>query len=152
MIFNKAMKSSGAVILGLAALQASAIPAPLANLVPRTALKAGMNIGQLVAAVIDYLKDENAYVSDSNAVIQLIDLAADTSQDESVPDKCVLEAVTYGGGACLATLSCTEGASRSFSDWNVCYLNGQQFFHDDRVGDFSITFTQAGGVNSDEDG
>jgi hypothetical protein len=36
--------------------------------------------------------------------------------------------------------------------WNVCYLNGQQFFHHDLLGDFSVTFTQAGGINSDEDG
>lgn len=77
---------------------------------------------------------------------------ANRKQDPQVPDKCVLEAVTYNGGACSASLDCTTGSMAVFNDWNVCYLDGEQFFHDDRVGDFSITFTKAGGVNSDEDG
>lgn len=37
--------------------------------------------------------------------------------------------------------------------WNVCYKDGEQFMHDDGLGDFSVTFTKAGGVDGNtEDG
>lgn len=40
-----------------------------------------------------------------------------------------------------------------FLNWNVCYLGGRQYFTDPRIGDFSITFSAAGGKNGDtEDG
>lgn len=64
MMLIQALKTSGAAILGWTALQANGFPT--GQLAPRKApngLKAGINIAQLVIAVIDYLKDDNAYVS-----------------------------------------------------------------------------------------
>lgn len=34
------------------------------------------------------------------------------------------------------------------SNSTVCYVGGRQFFHDARIGDFSIIFSEAGGVDS----
>lgn len=37
--------------------------------------------------------------------------------------------------------------------WQVCYLNGRQYFSDPNIGDFSVEFSEAGGVNGNtEDG
>jgi hypothetical protein len=85
-----------------------------------------------------------------------------TIKDISVPDTCKMTLVTSKGGHCEAFLWCggahtlngqSEIGHSVNSDWNVCYKGGEQFMHDDELGDFSVTFTQAGGVDGNkEDG
>lgn len=60
------------------------------------------------------------------------------------PDACVVAMGTEAGANCWASVEC-QGDKREYHDWNVCYVNGRQFFTDDRIGDFSITFTSPGG-------
>ncbi|KAK3176434.1 hypothetical protein OEA41_007757 [Lepraria neglecta] len=39
------------------------------------------------------------------------------------------------------------------ADWQICYLGGRQYFTNPHIGDLSITFSKAGGVDGDtEDG
>lgn len=54
------------LLVTLATLFTGTNPAvlPRAILQARDGLKAGMNLGQLIEAVMDYLKDANAYVRD----------------------------------------------------------------------------------------
>ena len=77
-------------------------------------------------------------------------------QDPSVPDKCVIRMLTQSGGNCQTFIQCDQTDALGIdlsAQWQVCYLGGRQYFHDDRVGDFSITWSQAGGVNGNtEDG
>lgn len=60
------------------------------------------------------------------------------------PNACVVAMGTEAGANCWASVECQDG-KREYGDWNVCYVNGRQFFTDDRIGDFSITFTSPGG-------
>ena len=60
------------------------------------------------------------------------------------PNACVVGMGTEAGANCWASVEC-QGDKREYRDWNVCYVNGRQFFTDDRIGDFSITFTSPGG-------
>ncbi|CAO2654522.1 Nn.00g112550.m01.CDS01 [Neocucurbitaria sp. VM-36] len=96
----------------------------------------GMGPVMLYLAVKDYLKDRNAY-------------------DPSVENKCALYMSTTDGGNCATLLNC-ENDDKSYKrlpDWNVCYLNGNQFFTHPDIGDFSIQYTKAGGVDGNtEDG
>jgi hypothetical protein len=67
-----------------------------------------------------------------------------------VKDACTLYMETTAGANCRVILTCHDSSpDREFPPWNVCYLNGRQFFNDPRIGDFSITFTKAGGVDGD---
>jgi hypothetical protein len=70
----------------------------------------GMGPVSLYLAVKDYLKDRNAY-------------------DPDVPNKCVLAVSTTDGGHCTTTINCENNDNnfRRVGDWNVCYLNGNQF-------------------------
>ncbi|KAH8165596.1 hypothetical protein CIB48_g2650 [Xylaria polymorpha] len=106
---------------------------PTGAVAPREIL--GLNVWKLYDAVKDFLGTANAY-------------------DPSTPDKCNLYVRTSKGGNCQTFVNCeqNDGFGQDMGPWNVCYLNGRQFFHHDLLGDFSVTFTQAGGVNSDEDG
>ncbi|KAL8796249.1 MAG: hypothetical protein Q9195_001364 [Heterodermia aff. obscurata] len=96
----------------------------------------GFGIASLIDAVWDYLKPNNAY-------------------DPVVPNKCVITMQTDSGSNCITFVQCEQIDSWGtvMPDWNVCYLNGRQFFTDPHIGDFSIEFTQAGGINGNtEDG
>jgi len=62
------------------------------------------------------------------------------------PNACVISMGTESGANCWASVEC-QNDKREYRDWNVCYVNGRQFFTDDRIGDFSITFTSPGGVD-----
>ncbi|KAI0467601.1 hypothetical protein F4859DRAFT_494028 [Xylaria cf. heliscus] len=106
---------------------------PVRAVAPREIL--GLNVWKLYDAVKDFLGTGNAY-------------------DPSTPDKCNLFVRTSKGGNCQTFVNCeqNDGWGQDMGPWNVCYLNGRQFFHHDLLGDFSVTFTQAGGVNSDQDG
>ncbi|KAF2635693.1 hypothetical protein P280DRAFT_473621 [Massarina eburnea CBS 473.64] len=107
---------------------------PRALLKARDGLKAGMNIGQLVSAILDYLKDANAY-------------------DEDIEDRCILAIGTWRGGECTGNIKCGTGISYTeVGPWNNCYLNGVNQLYNKDFGHFNITYTQAGGVNSDRDG
>jgi len=48
---------------------------------------------------------------------------------------------TEAGGNCWAFVQCGDDR-RDYKDWNVCYVGGNQFFTDDRIGDFSVQFTK----------
>jgi hypothetical protein len=56
------------------------------------------------------------------------------------PQMCAVKMFTDKGGNCKAWVTCNDG-QRDYLDWNVCYVNGRQYFTDPRIGDFSITFT-----------
>jgi hypothetical protein len=90
----------------------------------------------LYLAVKDYLKDRNAY-------------------DFDVPNKCNVWVSTTDGGNCKTTINCAmaDNQYKKVGEWQVCYLNGNQFFTHPEIGDFSIQFTKAGGVDGNkEDG
>lgn len=70
---------------------------------------------------------------------------------EKRPDACAVAMGTEAGGNCWAYVDC-QGDKKEYKDWNVCYLNGRQFFTDERIGDFSITFSKAGIEPEDKDG
>ena len=55
------------------------------------------------------------------------------------PDTCIISMQTVGGGNCKASVEC-DSVKKEYNDWNVCYVDGRQFFTDDRIGDFSIKF------------
>lgn len=96
----------------------------------------GMGPAAIVLAVIDYLKDANAY-------------------DPQVPNKCALYMSTVAGGDCYTSINCVGGDKdyTKLPDWNVCYLGGRQYFSHPDVGDFSITYSKAGGKDGNkEDG
>lgn len=139
--------------------QRQEIPAPT-SISPR-----GFNGGglaSLIDAVWNYLKPNNAY-------------------DPIVPDKCTLLFGTEAGGNCQSFINCgdsDESGTRTNPDiWSQCFINGRrlafavpshiirkftnfalyylgrQYFDDPNIGDYSITFTQAGGVDGNtEDG
>lgn len=58
---------------------------------------------------------------------------------------------TSGGASCTVNIDCygdkTGGRGTNLPDWNVCYLGGRQYLTHPKLGDFSITWTKAGGVN-----
>ncbi|KAJ4345391.1 uncharacterized protein N0V89_011521 [Didymosphaeria variabile] len=130
----------GAIALGISGSTAS----PVHGLAKRINVAVwGYNVGALAAAVKDYLRDINAY-------------------NIQVPDTCKMTLVTSNGAGCKAFLWCGGSDTLKGQDeighvvndaWNVCYKDGEQFMHDDELGDFSVTFTQAGGVDGNtEDG
>ena len=82
-------------------------------------------------------------------------------QDLNVPDTCKLTLATSSGSNCKAFLFCDDHSLQGQDEighvvndgWNVCYKDGEQQMHDDAIGDFSVTFTAAGGVDGNtEDG
>ncbi|KAF1846162.1 uncharacterized protein K460DRAFT_395645 [Cucurbitaria berberidis CBS 394.84] len=117
----------------------SSVVSGVKALLPRSVEARGFNgMGPITLfnAVKDYLKDANAY-------------------DPSVPNKCTLFMETTDGGNCRTSIQClqTDKAGVALPDWNVCYLNGRQFFTHPEIGDFSIQYTKAGGVDGNkEDG
>lgn len=61
-MLHRTLKASGAALLAWAVLQTSGLPTNLASRGEPDGLKAGISIGQLVFAVVKYLRDDNAYV------------------------------------------------------------------------------------------
>ncbi|KAK8069848.1 hypothetical protein PG994_006464 [Apiospora phragmitis] len=94
---------------------------------------AGLNVWKLYDAVKDYLTAKNAY-------------------DPDVPDKCVLLRTT-AGGYCQTYVNCRQnnGYGDRMGPWSACFLGGRQYFRHDLVGDFSVTFTQAGGKDGNKE-
>jgi hypothetical protein len=67
-----------------------------------------------------------------------------------VPDKCNVEMRTTDGGDCKVHVFCWgDGDAHGVElDANqVCYVGGRQYLHHDKLGDFSVTYTKAGGVD-----
>ena len=49
---------------------------------------------------------------------------------------------TYRGGNCATRVNCQIGGEVNYDhDWSVCYQGGTQYLTDDRIGDFSVTFS-----------
>jgi hypothetical protein len=126
----------------------------MSSLVPKAI---GPGIANLVLAVKDFLKDRNAYVSlvPSTPSIPVTGAKYIPQKDLDVPNKCILDMRTTNGGQCETSIQCSgDGAiAEKLPDWNVCYLHGRQYFTHPKIGDFSIEYTQAGGVDGNkEDG
>lgn len=49
------------------------------------------------------------------------------------------------------SVTCNDG-KKEYTEWQVCEIEKRQYWRDDRIGDFSIEYTTAGGINSDLDG
>ena len=58
------------------------------------------------------------------------------------PDMCYLIVGTNSGGNCKTRVTCVDfDGEKNYDDkWQVCYKDGTQYFSDDRIGDFSVTF------------
>lgn len=56
---------------------------------------------------------------------------------------------TTDGGECIVRVNCREGGEREYADFSSCFVGGRQFLADDRIGDFSVTFTQADGTEGE---
>jgi hypothetical protein len=56
---------------------------------------------------------------------------------------------TKDGGGCYVIVECENGGKKEYfggkGGWNVCYVGGEQFLGDPRIGDFSVTFTKKDG-------
>ncbi|KAM0327124.1 hypothetical protein ACHAQA_006255 [Verticillium albo-atrum] len=85
-------------------------------------------------------------------LIGLLDDSPDPWDPKS--GNCVMEVKSKNGGNCFASASpAGDPAFTEMTDWNVCFLNGQQYFtYPDApgrasVGDVMIEFTAAGGVD-----
>lgn len=76
----------------------------------------------------------------AKAVLEIVKSQTESPTPWEHPNACIMSMQTVGGGECKASVEC-DGVKREYNDWNVCYVNGRQFFTDDRIGDFSITFT-----------
>jgi hypothetical protein len=71
-------------------------------------------------------------------------------QASDIPDKCNIEMRTTDGGNCQVQVFCSDDrdAKGIGLDANqVCYVGGQQYLTHPKLGDFSITYTKAGGVD-----
>jgi hypothetical protein len=71
-------------------------------------------------------------------------------QASDIPDKCNIVMTNIDGGNCKVHVFCSDDndAKGTELDANqVCYVGGQQYLTHPRLGDFSITYTQAGGVD-----
>lgn len=109
----------------------------------------------------------------ANGIIQLAILIAElrnnekNAYDPSMGSSYVVTMSTYAGTDCSASVqsaSSYQGGlpnhnakfdelspiSGGRGSWNVCYRGGRQYFHDENIGDFSITFSEAGGVNGNK--
>ncbi|KAI9798557.1 MAG: hypothetical protein M1833_004694 [Piccolia ochrophora] len=74
---------------------------------------------------------------------------------EKLRDFCAVRTWTYGGGHCYASVECQSGGLKEFTEdqWKACHLGGRNYFKDDRIGEFSVTFSEGGGQNGNtEDG
>lgn len=110
----------------------------------------GLNVWELYRAVKEFLQTKNAFVSFELHYLGFHDpkLTKTLIQDPDVPDKCVLTTSTVDGGNCHTVVTCDDkNTVHDMGVWNVCYLGGVQYFTDPDLGDFSVTMTQAGGVN-----
>ncbi|KAF4969188.1 hypothetical protein FSARC_3564 [Fusarium sarcochroum] len=89
----------------------------------------GMGVPMLIIAIKEYLQGENAY-------------------DPSVPNKCViLFGASNTGAGCKTFVQCENSDRRGddAGEWQACFEGGRQYFSHPDVGDYSITFTKAGG-------
>lgn len=109
-----------------------------------TAIKALICISLLACFGIAYSFGEGHWVEPFIKALERIDGERPWEAAADSPDACVVAMGTEAGANCWASVEC-QGDKREYRDWNVCYLNGRQFFTDDRIGDFSITFTSPGG-------
>ena len=53
---------------------------------------------------------------------------------------------TFHGGNCHTSVRCQvglDGEKHYDDEWTECRVGGEQFFTDDRIGEFSVTFTVA---------
>jgi hypothetical protein len=57
--------------------------------------------------------------------------------DPDVENACVIHMSTTDGGGCTTSMNCEGGDNygKKVGDWQVCYLNGNQFFTHPDVGD-----------------
>ncbi|KAK3055951.1 hypothetical protein LTR09_003185 [Extremus antarcticus] len=60
-------------------------------------------------------------------------------------DMCATAMETMDGGNCKVSVECNDGIKNEYNDWNVYYVGGRQYFTDDRIGPFSVTFSQKDG-------
>ncbi|KAL8988134.1 MAG: hypothetical protein Q9169_008605, partial [Polycauliona sp. 2 TL-2023] len=59
-------------------------------------------------------------------------------------DVCAITVGTFLGGNCHTSVNCQVDGEKHYDDeWEVCRVGGEQFFTDDRIGEFSVTFTVA---------
>ncbi|KAI2611883.1 hypothetical protein GGR54DRAFT_632843 [Hypoxylon sp. NC1633] len=77
--------------------------------------------------------------------------------DEYTQDKCNIQISTTKGGNCETWVQCEKDNNKGQEKavqlpWSGCGLNFHQLLYHELVGNFSVEFTQAGGVNSDVDG
>ncbi|KAI9797895.1 MAG: hypothetical protein M1833_005095 [Piccolia ochrophora] len=93
--------------------------------------------GNIALSVFSFIKNQ---IGDANAY-----------DFKKLKDFCAVQMKTYAGGNCYASIECSDGGKVEYKDWNVCYVGGRQHFHDDRIGEFSITFSQAGGQKGNEE-
>ena len=56
---------------------------------------------------------------------------------------CLVWMQTHAGGGCQCKVECDNG-KRQYNNWQVCEVGKQQFWTDDRIGDFSIEYSSAG--------
>ncbi|KAG8532950.1 uncharacterized protein KY384_002828 [Bacidia gigantensis] len=70
---------------------------------------------------------------------------------DKLPDLCAVQMSTHASGGCKMSVECTDG-KKEYNNFQVCEIGKQQKWHDDRIGDFSVEYTKAGGINSDTDG
>lgn len=56
-----------------------------------------------------------------------------------IPGSCSVRMYTHGGANCKITVQCNDHRA-VYEEFNVCYIDGQQYFTDPKIGDFSITF------------
>ena len=64
---------------------------------------------------------------------------------------CHVEFSTHDGGGCKMKVSC-DGLVREYNDFQVCEVGKQQYWTDSALGDFSIEYSEAGGINAQTDG
>ena len=74
------------------------------------------------------------------AVLEIIKSQTEGPTPWLDPNTCVIAMETSKGGNCKASVKCGD-VKKEYNDWNVCYVNGRQFFTDSRIGDFSIKYT-----------
>ena len=75
-------------------------------------------------------------------LIDGVDPVYDAWDYENIDGACSVWMYTHAGANCEVTIRCKDYEHKfSGSDFNVCYLNGEQFFTDDAIGEFSVKWT-----------
>ncbi|KAI9873415.1 MAG: hypothetical protein M1830_000437 [Pleopsidium flavum] len=77
-------------------------------------------------------------------IADLIKLLPTTAWDfENNVDVCAVTMGTEAGGNCKTWVECQVGGKVEYTNhWSVCHAGGRQYFTDDRIGDFSVTFSK----------